>query len=586
MANKYDPDIYLKLNNYGFSDKSISDVKTYLGTQALPVSLNTSQKRTRFIQKWSKDWEMRNGKLIYKPLNLTVVSDGERNTVLKTIYEDIKQGVGQGIDLFYKRVRDKYLNIRRSDVSAFLKSQKVYQLTRPQNHIINKPILALSPNERWGIDCINMVSYASANGGIDRGTKFILTVVDYFSRKVWLRPLISQTAVNVRNALINLVAETKTYPRIIQADNGSEFKKETSEWMKDNNITYIKTLSYSPESNGLVEGTNKKVRNVLREIMIRTNSRNWTQHLQTTANLLNSQMNSTTKRTPDSIWKEGHELQGEQDRATIRRHEQRIINAVKNNPTTEYKIGDFVRVKMGTLYSSVRKLLKSGDRKNVVVNYSPTVYKITNILAKDKPDKRVGNSTIEYEKSRYTLSNLDGTILQTQLKNNNPNGIRKSKRFFASDMQLVNDPEEETYLKDFSIEDALKLNKMDKRNDIAVARALPRPAPIVRAVLPLPVPNARVPPVRPPPQAVPVVENYIGKEVENTFGGFGRRLFIGKIISYDKDSKKYTAKYSDGYEQEYTLQEIKKHLKRDVVANVRPQRERRQVVIGGTVHYI
>jgi hypothetical protein len=218
MANKYDADIYLKLNNYGFSDKSIADVKNYLANQTLPISLNTSQKRTRFIEKWSKDWEVRNGKLIYTPLNLTVVSDGERNTVLKGIYEDIKTGVGQGIDLFYKRVRDKYLNIRRSDVGTFLKSQKVYQITRPQNHIINKPILALSPNERYGIDCINMVSYASSNGGIDTGNKFILTIVDYFSRKVWLRPLKSQTAVNVRNALINLVAETKTYPKIIMAD--------------------------------------------------------------------------------------------------------------------------------------------------------------------------------------------------------------------------------------------------------------------------------------------------------------------------------------------------------------------------------
>jgi hypothetical protein len=75
MANKYDADIYLKLNNYGFSDKSIADVKNYLATQTLPVSLNASQKRTRFTQKWSKDWEMRNGKLVYKPLNLTVVPD-------------------------------------------------------------------------------------------------------------------------------------------------------------------------------------------------------------------------------------------------------------------------------------------------------------------------------------------------------------------------------------------------------------------------------------------------------------------------------------------------------------------------------
>jgi hypothetical protein len=315
----------------------------------------------------------------------------------------------------------------------------------------------------------------------------------------------------VRNALINIVAETKTYPRIIQADNGSEFQKETSEWMKDNNITYIKTLSYSPESNGLVEGTNKKVRKVLCEIMIRANSRNWTRHLQTTANLLNSQRDGTTKQTPDSFWKVGHELQGEQDQSIIRLDKRRIINAVENNDTTEYKIGDFVRVKMGTLYLKVRKLIKSGDKKNLVVNYSPTVYKITNILAKDKADRRVGNNTISFEKLRYTLSNLDGTPLASELKNNDPNAVRKSKRFFASDMQLVTDPDKETFLKDFSVEDAINFNRMDKRNDIAVARAQPLPAPIVRAVLPLPVPAIRaVPPVRPPAPIVPVVENYVG----------------------------------------------------------------------------
>jgi hypothetical protein len=209
------------------------------------------------------------------------------------------------------------------------------------------------------------------------------------------------------------------------------------------------------------------------------------------------------------------------------------------------------------------------------------VYKITNILRKDKPDRRVGNSTIQYEKSRYTLSNLDGTILQTQLKNNNPSAVRKSKRFFASDMQLVNDPSA-TYLKDFSIEDALKLNKMDKRNDIAVARAQPRPAPIVRAILPLPVPPIRVPPVRPPAQ-----DALIGRSIQKTFRGYGKKLFVGKIISYDEGEKFYKVKYEDGDEEEYTKIQINKFLIPLPNGNVgRPQRERRQVVIGGSIHYL
>jgi hypothetical protein len=57
-------------------------------------------------------------------------------------------------------------------------------------------------------------------------------------------------------------------------------------------------------------------------------------------------------------------------------------------------------------------------------------------------------------------------------------------------------------------------------------------------------------------------------------------------MSYDKENKKYTVKYADGYEQEYTLLEIKKYLKREQVANVRVQRDRRQVIIGGNIHYL
>jgi hypothetical protein len=571
----------LTLNNYGYSTESINIVKEYLRTRVLPESLDNSAKKTRFLKKWEKDFKIENNKLVYIPLNLIVVPDDERNDVLLKIYKDLKTGVAQGISMFYNRIRDKYLNIRRKDVGDFLKSQKVYQITRPQNHIENKPILATSPNERWGIDCINMVSYANANGGIDRGIKFILTVVDYFSRKVWLRPLNTQTAVNVRNALVNLIQETKTYPRIIQADNGSEFQRETSDWMKEHNIVYIKTLSYSPESNGLVEGKNKIVRKVLREIMIRRNSRNWTNYLQICADLMNTQRNGTTKENPNDIWKEGHEIQGEKNQSVIRLHERRIASAVKNNTTEEYKVGDYVRVKMATLYSSVRKIIKSGDKKLLVVNYSPTLYQIKSILQKDIKDRNVGNNVISYEKKRYTLKNLDGTAVQTQQKMNNPNAVRRDKRFFASDMQLVNNPEQEgTYLENFTVKDALKLNKIDAPNAIAVERALPRPAPIVRAVLPLQ--NTRIVPQQPP-----IVDSLIGRKIQKTFRGFGRKLFVGTIKSYDITEKFYKVIYEDGDEEEYTKTQINKFLiPVGNTNNLRPQRERRQVVIGGKIHYI
>jgi hypothetical protein len=294
-----------------------------------------------------------------------------------------------------------------------------------------------------------------------------LTVVDYFSRKVWLRPLQTQTAINVRNALRSVVEEAKTYPKIIQADNGSEFKAETSRWMSDNNIVCIKTLSYSPESNGLVKGKNKIVRKILREIMIRQNSRNWTNYLQICAELMNTQRNGTTKENPNNIWSEGHQLQGEMNQNVIRLHEKRISNAVKNNTTEEYKIDDYVRIKISTLYSSVRKIIKSDNKKILIVNYSPTLYQIKSILNKDIKDRIVNGNIISYEKNRYILKNLDGSSLLTQEKRNNPNVVRKEKRFFASDMQLVKNPEG-THLNNFTVNDALKLNKIDAPNAVAI----------------------------------------------------------------------------------------------------------------------
>ena len=81
-------------------------------------------------------------------MNLEVVPNNERNEIVKDLYENEIAGPGRGIEMFYHTICDKYLNIRRSDASDFLKTQKIYQMTRTQNHKMNKPILS---NKRMSI---------------------------------------------------------------------------------------------------------------------------------------------------------------------------------------------------------------------------------------------------------------------------------------------------------------------------------------------------------------------------------------------------------------------------------------------------
>ena len=78
--------------------------------------------------------------------------------------------------------------------------------------------------------------------------------------------------------MIKICDESNTKPKIIQADNGPEFKGDFSDWTKENKIDLIKTLSYSPTSHGLIENFNKKLRKMIREGIIRYNSLNWVNH--------------------------------------------------------------------------------------------------------------------------------------------------------------------------------------------------------------------------------------------------------------------------------------------------------------------
>ena len=193
----------------------------------------------------------------------------------------------------------------------------------------------------------------------------------------------------------------------------------------------IKTLSYTPTSNGLVEGKNRRIRDFLRELMIRNTSRNWTNSFQVACDTLNSQRNGTTKKTPISVWREGYEIRAI-DKDAVDLHKKRIIREIKKSTANKFEVGDLVRVKMVALFSKIRNLMKSDNKKPIVVNYSPNVYTISSILNKDLKDTRDHlRRTVQYENLRYSLK-PNGVEVQTEQKMNNLDRERKSKRFNQS----------------------------------------------------------------------------------------------------------------------------------------------------------
>ena len=112
--------LFLKLNNYGYSDQSIDEVKEHIIDRKMPEKIDSNAKAERYHDKWSQ-FEIRNDNLFHKKHNLEVVPNEKRNEKIKELYEDQSIGPGRGIEMFYHTVCQKYLNFWRSDVSDFLK---------------------------------------------------------------------------------------------------------------------------------------------------------------------------------------------------------------------------------------------------------------------------------------------------------------------------------------------------------------------------------------------------------------------------------------------------------------------------------
>ena len=72
-------------------------------------------------------------------------------------------------------------------------------------------------DEIWAADLINMQAFSQDNNGI----KYLLTVIDIFSKFVWIMPLNRKTRQEVANAFSRILKERR--PSKIWVDNDREF---------------------------------------------------------------------------------------------------------------------------------------------------------------------------------------------------------------------------------------------------------------------------------------------------------------------------------------------------------------------------
>ena len=146
------------------------------------------------------------------------------------------------------------------------------------------------PLDRVGVDLIELSpSYA--------GNKYILTVIDAFTKYVSAYPLPNKTAETVTKAMMQFICNNSV-PREICSDRGSEFLsdlfRKTCEMLNAKNKF---TTAYHPMANGLTEKANGTIKKVLSNLC-ETDKNTWDDQLASATLAINTSFQTTINEIP------------------------------------------------------------------------------------------------------------------------------------------------------------------------------------------------------------------------------------------------------------------------------------------------
>jgi len=127
------------------------------------------------------------------------------------------------------------------------------------NKFKKRRIITYGIDHIWAADLLIMTKYSKENNGL----KYILVVIDTFSKYLWLKPVERKLASHVSSAFQKILSSTKRRPKFLHVDKGKEFVNKTfRNLLQTHNITMYH--SESKEKSAIAERVNRTVNEKLK----------------------------------------------------------------------------------------------------------------------------------------------------------------------------------------------------------------------------------------------------------------------------------------------------------------------------------
>lgn len=253
--------------------------------------------------------------------HLLVIPRSMQNKLLEWAHDHPTAGHGGQQKTLYRLSTRVYWESMRKDVINYIAACHNCQKFKYNNAPTAGPMQQHVVNEPWhtiGMDIMGPFPTAATQ------KRFLLVVVDYFTRWIELFPMNSTTSMNIANVLTNEVFSRYGFPRYIISDNGPQFISELFQNFCDTlGIEQKFTANYHPQSN-MTERVNRTLKPMI-AIYAQKQPNSWDKEIPKLAFALRTAVNETTGETP-AFMMFGRDPRGPLDLITSK--------AVKGPPTT------------------------------------------------------------------------------------------------------------------------------------------------------------------------------------------------------------------------------------------------------------
>ena len=226
-----------------------------------------------------------------------------------------------------------------------------------------------------------MIDYKTSN---NKGFRYILIVIDNFSKFLWGIPLKNKYSKTITNEFPNILSTSKRKPLKIESDRGTElYNSIFKKFLKSKSIQHYSR--YTDKGPSMAERVIRTVRNLLKKPVFEKGKAGWLSELPSVIKQYNITVHHSNKMKPiDASKKSNQKL---------------VYNNLKDDREVrkpKIKLGQLVRA------ADIKRVFSKGDS----TNYSYKLYTKTEVIHDTIPSYR-----IDYLPERYNQNLLLPTKL-------------------------------------------------------------------------------------------------------------------------------------------------------------------------------